>query len=120
MPLSAYFAIGGVLTLLLGGLAAYQLRPKLMARERRGEITRPVPDPQDSGTAGLRLLWLIWTVRTSADRPGFLRHVLLVRWAPIIGGILIAASIFAMKVETLSTAEDAANGPPPVTISVAE
>jgi hypothetical protein len=98
-------------------LAFYQLLPKLKSRERRGEILAPVPDPQDTQLAGTRLLWLIWTLETPGDRPRFRRHIMAVRWLPLIGFGLLVGSAFVMQSEVRSTA-DALNGPPSVTLSI--
>ncbi len=119
MPLSTLLAVAGLVAFALGGLALIQLMPKLRSRERRGEISSPVPDPHDSQLAGARLLGLIWSVKTSAERPRFRRHVMLVRWLPVVGAGLLVSSAFAMPERERSTAEAVGTAPPSVTISLA-
>jgi len=119
MPLSTLLAIAGVVAFALGGLALIQLMPKLRTRERRGEISSPVPDPQDSQLAGARLLGLIWSVKTSAERPRFRRHVMLVRWLPVIGAGLLISSAVVMQEQERSYDEAVGKAPPSVTVSLA-
>lgn len=119
-PLSTFVSVAGMAALGLGMLALYQLMPKLRTRERRGDLSTPVPNPEDSHLAGVRLFWLVWTLKTSEDRPRFRRHVMLVRWLPVIGVGLLAIVPFVMQTEAGSGAADASNGPPPLTIAVAE
>ncbi len=119
MPLSTLLAIAGVVAFALGGLALIQLMPKLRTRERRGEISSPVPDPQDSQLAGARLLGLIWSVKTSAERPRFRRHVMLVRWLPVIGAGLLISSAVVMQEQERSSAGAVGKAPPSVTVSLA-
>lgn len=119
MTLPAVLAlVAGVLTLGLSQLALYRLIPKLRARERRGDLSGPVPDPEESHFAYSRLYGLIWTLKTSDDGPRFRRHVMLVRWLPVIGIVLIVTGLFAMDGGAPSVSRDAGNRPPPVTIPI--
>lgn len=119
MPLATLLAVAGLVAFALGGLALVRLMPRLRTRERRGEISSPVPDPQDSQLAGARLLGLIWSLKTSAERPRFRRHVMLVRWLPVIGAGLLISSAVAMQERERSSSEAVGEAPPPVTISLA-
>ena len=118
MPLWAILAISGVLCFGIGRLALYQLMPKLRTRERRGLRRAPTPEPEDSRWAGARLLWLIWTTETSTDGPRYRRHIMIVRWVPILGLGLMVASLFAMRAETPPGPSEDPTRPPAVLLSI--
>lgn len=118
MPLWPVLAIGGLICLGIGRLALYQLMPKLRTRERRGLSPAPVPDPEDSQWAWARLLWLIWTTETSSEGPRYRRHVMIVRWVPVLGLGLMVASLFAMQAGTPPGPSEDPNRPPAVSLSI--
>lgn len=118
MRVSVGLALAGLLTSGIGYLAIYRLMPKLRSRELRGEITTPVPDPMEDRMAAFRLLSLVWSLRTSSERPRFRRHVMLVRWTPIVSISLMLASVIAMQTESGQATAVRPGVPPPVTLSV--
>lgn len=118
MPLWPVLVIGGLICLGIGQLALHQLMPKLRTRERRGLSPRPVPDPEDSQWASARLLWHIWTLKTSADGPRYRRHVMTVRWLPVVGLGLFVASGFAMQAGGQHAHPDEADRAPSHSLSI--
>jgi hypothetical protein len=118
MPLWTVLAISGFVCLGIGRLALYQLMPKLRTRERRGLLPRPTPEPEDSRWAAARLLWLIWTVETPANAPRYRRHVMMVRWFPVLGLGLMVASVFALQAGARHQASSDTNRPPQVSVAI--
>lgn len=118
MYLSTALAVGGVLAFCVGAWSTYRLMPKLRAREQRGDFATPVPDPGETQAGGVRLMAFVWKMRTSADRPRFRRHVMLVRWAPVVGAGLMLASLAAVQTERRPAGADDPDAPPPVMLSI--
>ena len=118
MPLWPVLLLGGLICFGIGRLALDQLMPRLKTRERRGLSARPVPDPEDSQWAAARLLWHIWTVKASTEGPRYRRHVMTVRWLPLLGIGLIVASAFVMQAGARHAPLDESARPPSLSLAI--